>query len=112
MIYNIGLCCVFFFKQKTAYELRISNWSSDVCSSDLAKGRLRGALARAFKSGDLTISDDLPTLIATALRKATLDRLGLEARAGHVVIGSERIEAAARSGKLQDRKSTRLNSSP
>src|SRR3546814_2231323 len=30
-------CCksVFFFKQKTAYELRISDWSSDVCSSDL-----------------------------------------------------------------------------
>src|SRR3546814_4950294 len=26
---------VFFFKQKTAYELRISDWSSDVCSSDL-----------------------------------------------------------------------------
>src|SRR3546814_6486166 len=29
------LCCVFFFKQKTAYEMRISDWSSDVCSSDL-----------------------------------------------------------------------------
>src|SRR3546814_12612112 len=28
----------FFFKQKTAYEMRISDWSSDVCSSDLAKG--------------------------------------------------------------------------
>src|SRR3546814_6556631 len=29
-------CCFFFiFKQKTAYELRISDWSSDVCSSDL-----------------------------------------------------------------------------
>src|SRR3546814_3084381 len=31
-------CCrffVFFFKQKTAYEMRISDWSSDVCSSDL-----------------------------------------------------------------------------
>src|SRR3546814_6566886 len=28
--------CVFFFKQKTAYEMRISDWSSDVCSSDLA----------------------------------------------------------------------------
>src|SRR3546814_9106293 len=27
--------CVFFFKQKTAYETRISDWSSDVCSSDL-----------------------------------------------------------------------------
>src|SRR3546814_1725376 len=31
----------FFFKQKTAYEMRISDWSSDVCSSDL--GRRRGA---------------------------------------------------------------------
>src|SRR3546814_6408689 len=29
---------VFFFKQKTAYELRISDWSSDVCSSDLSTG--------------------------------------------------------------------------
>src|SRR3546814_5930637 len=28
-------CFVFFFKQKTAYEMRISDWSSDVCSSDL-----------------------------------------------------------------------------
>src|SRR3546814_6781889 len=28
----------FFFKQKTAYEMRISDWSSDVCSSDLARG--------------------------------------------------------------------------
>src|SRR3546814_9098192 len=32
----------FFFKQKTAYEMRISDWSSDVCSSDLGMGR-RGA---------------------------------------------------------------------
>src|SRR3546814_5665602 len=31
--------CIFFFKQKTAYEMRISDWSSDVCSSDL---RVRG----------------------------------------------------------------------
>src|SRR3546814_6347097 len=30
--------CVFFFKQKTAYEMRISDWSSDVCSSDLLCG--------------------------------------------------------------------------
>src|SRR3546814_7411303 len=29
------LCLFFFFKQKTAYEMRISDWSSDVCSSDL-----------------------------------------------------------------------------
>src|SRR3546814_4938119 len=34
----VGLICLlvfFFFKQKTAYEMRISDWSSDVCSSDL-----------------------------------------------------------------------------
>src|SRR3546814_8900280 len=29
------VCVFFFFKQKTAYEMRISDWSSDVCSSDL-----------------------------------------------------------------------------
>src|SRR3546814_6442733 len=33
------MCLFFFFKQKTAYEMRISDWSSDVCSSDLAKGQ-------------------------------------------------------------------------
>src|SRR3546814_13087230 len=31
----IGIMFMFFFKQKTAYEMRISDWSSDVCSSDL-----------------------------------------------------------------------------
>src|SRR3546814_8676016 len=38
----------FFFKQKTAYEMRISDWSSDVCSSDLARLQpVRGRLERA-----------------------------------------------------------------
>src|SRR3546814_8802185 len=32
----VTICVIFFFKQKTAYEMRISDWSSDVCSSDLA----------------------------------------------------------------------------
>src|SRR3546814_6809705 len=31
------MCLFFFFKQKTAYEMRISDWSSDVCSSDLSR---------------------------------------------------------------------------
>src|SRR3546814_7948617 len=34
----------FFFKQKTAYEMRISDWSSDVCSSDLMTGDLVKAM--------------------------------------------------------------------
>src|SRR3546814_16928835 len=37
----------FFFKQKTAYEMRISDWSSDVCSSDL--GRCGGLVLRAAR---------------------------------------------------------------
>src|SRR3546814_44652 len=36
---EVGWCSLFFFfKQKTAYEMRISDWSSDVCSSDLGRG--------------------------------------------------------------------------
>jgi uncharacterized protein len=67
----------------------------------IAKGRLKGALARAFKSQALTIPADLPALIANALQRQALDRLGLESRSGAVLIGSERIENAARSGKLR-----------
>src|SRR3546814_16305008 len=37
--------CFFFFKQKTAYEMRISDWSSDVCSSDLLIGDVGGVVA-------------------------------------------------------------------
>src|SRR3546814_2224082 len=36
VIYVVGCIYVFFVKQKTAYEMRISDWSSDVCSSDLS----------------------------------------------------------------------------
>src|SRR3546814_4456440 len=35
IVADVVLCFFFFFKQKTAYEMRISDWSSDVCSSDL-----------------------------------------------------------------------------
>src|SRR3546814_7279418 len=35
----VVVCLFFFFKQKTAYEMRISDWSSDVCSSDLRPAR-------------------------------------------------------------------------
>src|SRR3546814_17374842 len=46
--------CVFFFKQKTAYEMRISDWSSDVCSSDLEA--LRSSASNAVKSSAERIS--------------------------------------------------------
>lgn len=65
-----------------------------------AKGRLKGALARAFKTGDLLIPDDLGGLIESALRQSVLDRLGLEARSGTLLSGSEKIETAARRGDV------------
>src|SRR3546814_20906846 len=40
------ICTFFFFKQKTAYEMRISDWSSDVCSSDLRPARRAGPARR------------------------------------------------------------------
>src|SRR3546814_4310413 len=46
-----SICCYFFFfKQKTAYEMRISDWSSDVCSSDHPKAKpLRCSGARTIR---------------------------------------------------------------
>lgn len=67
----------------------------------LAKGKLRGALARSFKEGDLQIPGNLPALIEDGLRKALLDRLGLEARASMLLTGSEKIDVACRKGQVQ-----------
>src|SRR3546814_2380963 len=58
----------FFFKQKTAYEMRISDWSSDVCSSDLAQA---GERARAGR-------DD----VARAVDRIDLDVRSEERRVG------------------------------
>jgi predicted RNA-binding protein YlxR (DUF448 family) len=65
-----------------------------------AKGRLKAALARAFKTADLKIPAELGEQIERALRQAALDRLGLEARGGTLINGAEKIETAARSGKV------------
>src|SRR3546814_1006897 len=46
----------FFFKQKTAYEMRISDWSSDVCSSDLADLIASGLMTRLLGRASLAAS--------------------------------------------------------
>ncbi len=65
-----------------------------------AKGRLRGALARAFKGAPVRIPGDLADKIEAALRQTALDRLGLEARSGTLLTGSEKIETACRKGEV------------
>src|SRR3546814_8006987 len=59
------MICFFFFKQKTAYEMRISDWSSDVCSSDLdlcdvPLVTIDGADARDFDDAVFAEPDDDP----------------------------------------------------
>src|SRR3546814_7920002 len=61
------LVFVFFFKQKTAYEMRISDWSSDVCSSDLLK-RFSELDAKRFavvKVGGAVLRDELSDLASS-----------------------------------------------
>jgi predicted RNA-binding protein YlxR (DUF448 family) len=67
----------------------------------IAKGKLKGALARAFRTQAVTIPADLPERIEQALARATLDRLGMEARSGTLINGSDRVEQAARGGKVR-----------
>jgi uncharacterized protein len=65
-----------------------------------AKGKLKPALQRAFKTNDVSVPADLGARTEAALRQAALDRLGMEARAGNLLNGFDRIENAARSGKV------------
>src|SRR3546814_10663189 len=65
--------CLFFFKQNTAYEMRISDWSSDVCSSDL----LGAAAIRYLK--DRSAATDI---IGISRTPDTLKALGVQGRFG------------------------------
>ena len=65
-----------------------------------AKGKLKAALQRAFKTSDVNVAPDLGERAEQALRQAALDRLGMEARAGNLINGADRVETAARSGKV------------
>src|SRR3546814_9748769 len=122
----MSMCTFFvFFKQKTAYEMRISDWSSDVCSSDL----------REIERGEVCISQHLVPHIRKPLpwlagsvrghRRYALDA-GIEIHLWRVGTGAHRhvhrmihfLHAAhvhphvLHGSKWQlDRKSTRLNSS-
>src|SRR3546814_2503751 len=66
----------FFFKQKTAYEMRISDWSSDVCSSDLSIPPSRSASPRnaslemAFSCGRSSSGASMPTTRTRPLGKS------------------------------------------
>src|SRR3546814_2230189 len=110
----IWLAChvFFFFKQKTAYEMRISDWSSDVCSSDLditfdlvpaGAAELGGPVGRRPAA---RVEDALP-----GQRHVGIDEDARRAcRRQANIVGQMRRQKGANL-VAKDRKSTRLNSS-
>jgi predicted RNA-binding protein YlxR (DUF448 family) len=65
-----------------------------------AKGKLTAALQRAFKSNAVRVPANLGERTEHALRQTALDRLGMEARSGKLINGADKVEAAARAGKV------------
>src|SRR3546814_5287970 len=123
---------VFFFKQKTAYEMRISDWSSDVCSSDLDRlghSEGDGRTGRRPEDGDADRLDLDPELAAeniivagrAAERRQHGDRGQHRADQAADAVDAEHVERIVEAqlrldlhhepAAGEDRKSTRLNSS-
>src|SRR3546814_9852304 len=127
----------FFFKQKTAYEMRISDWSSDVCSADLVgeKLRFRGStwdIVGVFESGDAHESElwaDVETTQASFFR-STFSSVLVQLRSADAFAGIKRrltgdpqlnvdvqrerdyFSEQSQNFTNHDRKNTSLNSSP
>src|SRR3546814_4512181 len=117
----------FFFKQKTAYEMRISDWSSDVCSSDLhgfaaddhARVRVKHLVdARPSKSDNIWTVVDLFSgcggMSAGFARRQSFRMLGaVDLEYGKPCAGAGALDCnqAYSTNIGVDRKSTRLNSS-
>src|SRR3546814_4206328 len=128
---GIGYLFFFFFKQKTAHEMRMSDWSSDVCSSDL----IAGSQTRRFTAGNSQQREHAGSCTSGANARDTLlyedaivaiklDDVGdgtdrdqikqfsqIRLRAcGERTVGAQ-LCAHRQQQIEQDRKSTRLNSS-
>src|SRR3546814_6986300 len=118
------MACVFFFcKQKTAYEMRISDWSSDVCSSDLDQivagearlheaaqvvdGYRRDALRRAVGGARIGMPGEQQLREGARGEPARIDRAPRERHGDLAAHPLHRFRVEAR----LDRRRTRLNSS-
>src|SRR3546814_1197536 len=103
------ICSLFFFKQKTAYDMRISDWSSDVCSSDLVAGLLRTFQPARSRPPALGVAPDRGyqgASVRALHQDASLDD-GRHLRHAH-----EHARPVERPGRARPaRQSTRLNPS-
>src|SRR3546814_9008998 len=131
--------CVFFFKQKTAYEMRISDWSSDVCSSDLQLQFVESLdviytvlhdadmLGQSIRSVmqelqenkefiQLVSDHDIHTMIKAIRNVMGVAKIRKEEKSSKRKTGGAKRTASSKFdadtlSQLEDRKSTRLNSS-
>src|SRR3546814_3449707 len=76
------LILIFFFKQKTAYEMRISDWSSDVCSSDLSP-------RDQARKGQIADDADAPSPFRHARNMAIIPRRVISTRSEERRVGKE-----------------------
>src|SRR3546814_3892515 len=90
IVFNISF---FFFKQKTAYEMRISDWSSDVCSSDLARWAEDGWFELETVAAEPF--DDFTQRFLAAARSGSHDVILVS----HILFGSVRRSEERRVGK-------------
>src|SRR3546814_5197347 len=80
--------CIFFFKQKTAYEMRISDWSSDVCSSDL---KLTGDWydpRTGKRNADALIAGEAVVLVADWVKESDITDSGFSEAAAESIYAS------------------------
>src|SRR3546814_6933318 len=121
---ELVLFVVFFFKQKTAYEMRISDWIqtcalpiSDLTEADLTRADLRGALLESVNmaGANLTGVNFRRGLEIGANPSAAIEVLRQNVTGsnfeGATMIGVDALGADFSGSDLADRKSTRLNSS-
>src|SRR3546814_9963516 len=117
------LVVFFFVKQKTAYEMRISDWSSDVCSSDLTVGEFErqymdsyDQLLPIIRIPGESQAQDLAASMGTVISKASemIDRHEVSKWTdnAYLMIGKANFYRYDFQNALTDRKSTRRNSSP
>src|SRR3546814_3225759 len=110
LFYCLECLFFFFFKQKTAYEMRISDWSSDVCSSDLfpnlcsicsANSTDSASIARveiALESRESPCADRVPHRLHQRLIKMQI-MLRHQHRTQHLARANEVVQIGARPGR-------------
>src|SRR3546814_1895639 len=93
---------VFFFKQKTAYEMRISDWSSDVCSSDLLLRAMQERRLIETERGRIAVGwlivEDIAMVLALVLLPALGGILAAEERSEERRVGKECVSTCRSRG--------------